>query len=65
MSGGRKASFEKAATQRDEGLIVEYLRFLSHNKKYWLIPVIAILFLIGLLVTLGGSAAGAFIYTLF
>ena len=65
MNGGRKARFEKAATQGDEGLLVEYLRFLSHNKKYWLIPIVAVLLLIGLLVMLGGSVAGAFIYTLF
>jgi hypothetical protein len=30
-----------------------------------MIPIIAVLLLIGLLVMLGGSAAGAFIYTLF
>lgn len=65
MDSERKTHFEKAANQRDEGLLAEYLRFLSHNKKYWLIPVIAVLLLIGVLVTLGGSAAGAFIYTLF
>jgi len=65
MNGERKVRFEKAATQGDEGLFVEYLRFLSRNKKYWLIPIIAVLLLIGLLVMLGGSAAGAFIYTLF
>jgi len=65
MNNGQKMHFEKAATQRDEGLVIEYLRFLSRNKKYWLIPIIAVLLLIGVLVMLGGSAAGAFIYTLF
>ena len=65
MKSERKRHFEKAATQRDEGLLFEYLRFLSHNKKYWLIPIVVVLLLIGLLVMLGGSAAGAFIYTLF
>jgi hypothetical protein len=65
MKNGRKQDFEEAASRRDESFLVEYLRFLSNNKKYWLIPIVAILLLIGLIVMLGGSAAGAFIYTLF
>ena len=65
MNDERKKRFEKTATQGDQWIFVEYLRFLSRNKKYWLIPIIAVLLLIGLLVMLGGSVAGAFIYTLF
>ena len=65
MNDERKRNFEKAATQGDQRLISEYLRFLSQNRKYWLIPIIVFLLLIGLLVMLGGSVAGAFIYTFF
>ena len=65
MNDERKKRFEKAATQGDQGLLVEYLRFLSRNKKYWMIPLIVVLLLIGLLVMLGGSVAGAFIYPIF
>ncbi len=65
MSDEQKKRFEKAATQSNQWLLVEYFRFLSQNKKYWLIPVIAVLLLIGLLVILGGSVAGAFIYPIF
>ncbi len=65
MNDERKNSFEKAATQSSSGLLAEYLQFLSRNKKYWLIPIIVFLLLIGLLVMLGGSVAGAFIYTFF
>lgn len=65
MNGERKTHFERGATGSDEWLLIQYLRFLSHNKKYWVIPIIAVLFLIGLLVMLGGSVAGSFIYTLF
>lgn len=65
MNGERKRRFEKAATQGDSRLFAEYLRFLSKNKKYWLIPMIVFLLLIGLLVMLSGSVAGAFIYTFF
>ena len=65
MSDEGKKRFERAADQGNPSLLIDYLRFLSRNKKYWLIPVIAVLFLIGLLVMLGGGAAGAFIYPLF
>ena len=65
MNNERKKRFEQEAMQGDRRLFVEYMQFLSQNKKYWMIPIIAVLLLIGLLVMLGGSAAGAFIYTLF
>jgi hypothetical protein len=65
MNDERKKRFEKAATQGDQRLFVEYLRFLSRNKKYWLIPIVVVLLMIGFLIMLGGGAAGAFIYTLF
>jgi hypothetical protein len=65
MNNERKKRFEQEAMRGDRRLLVEYLRFLSQNKKYWMIPIIVVLLLIGLLVMLGGSAAGAFIYTLF
>ena len=41
-------------------------RFLIERKKFWLIPMIAILLLLGLLIVIGGSSVIApFIYTLF
>jgi hypothetical protein len=65
MSDEQKRRFEKAAKQGSQWLFIEYLRFLSQNKKYWLIPIIAFLLLIGLLIMLGGGAAGGFIYPIF
>lgn len=47
------------------GLISEFWQFLKSNKKFWLIPIIFVLFLIGLLLVLGASGAAPFIYTLF
>ena len=44
----------------------DMLRFLRERKKIWLVPVIAVLLLLGvLLVVGGGSAVAPFIYTLF
>lgn len=47
------------------GLVSEFIDFLKHNKKFWLIPILLILFLLGLLIVLGGTSAAPFIYTLF
>ena len=46
--------------------IVEFLEFLKERKKYWLLPVIIVLFLFGILIVLTqGSAIAPFIYTIF
>ena len=40
--------------------------FLKERKKFWLLPLIAVLLLFGVLIVLtGGSAIAPFIYTLF
>ena len=40
--------------------------FLSQRKKFWLLPLIVILLVLGLVIILAGSSAIApFIYTLF
>jgi Family of unknown function (DUF5989) len=57
--------FEKNANARSTGMVGEFLHFLMHNKKWWLFPIIILLLLMGILVVLGGTAAGPFIYTLF
>jgi hypothetical protein len=44
----------------------EFWLFLKTRKKYWLIPLIVLLFLIGSIVVLtSGSALAPFIYSLF
>lgn len=49
----------------DSGLISEFWQFLNENKKFWLIPIIVILLLVGGLLILGATGAAPFIYTLF
>ena len=47
-------------------ILKEIFEFLMEKKKYWLIPIIIILLLIGILIVLTeGSAIAPFIYTLF
>jgi len=44
----------------------EFLEFLRVRKKYWLFPVIIVLFLLGgIIVLVQGSVIAPFIYTLF
>jgi hypothetical protein len=58
-------AFEREAQEKSKGLVREYVDFLLHNKKWWLIPIIIALLLVGILIVLGSSAAAPFIYTLF
>ena len=59
-----------AATRREFVSRLETTRelwsFLANNKKFWLLPIVSVLVLLGLLLTMaGGSALAPFIYTLF
>jgi len=46
--------------------ITEFWKFLKVRKKFWLIPMIVMLFLFGGIIVLAeGSAIAPFIYTIF
>jgi hypothetical protein len=58
--------FESEARKADRtSLIVEFWRFLKENKKWWLLPIILVLVLIGALLLMTATGVGPFIYTLF
>lgn len=61
----RAADFEELAAGERGGLLAEFWDFLKYNKKWWLLPIIILILVMGLLVLLSGSAAAPFIYTLF
>ena len=47
-------------------LLLDFWAFLKERKKWWLLPMIVVLVLIGgLIVLTSGSAIAPFIYTLF
>jgi len=47
-------------------LVGEFARFLWAQKKFWLIPIMAIILTVGALLVLSqGSVVAPFIYTLF
>lgn len=49
----------------NSSIVMEFIEFLKQNKKFWLIPILVVLFLLGLIIALGGTTAAPFIYTLF
>ena len=62
----RQREFEKAAAQQgSDGFIAELWGFLKENRKWWLLPILAVLLVLGLLTLLAGTGAAPFIYTLF
>jgi len=57
--------FEQQASESQRGMVGEMVSFLLHNKKWWLLPTIVVLLLVGLFVVLGATGAAPFIYTIF
>ena len=64
-SNNEVSDFRQQVDQSQPGFFREYVNFLRHSKKWWLIPILLALLVIGVLVVLGGKAAAPFIYTLF
>ena len=61
----KAVEFERQAELSEHGFIEEFTLFLRENKKWWLVPLLGSLFVVGLLSFLTGSVAAPFIYTLF
>ena len=59
------SDFEKEAAAKRQSFVSEFAHFLMENKKWWMIPIITVLLLIGVLLIAGGSGVAPFIYTLF
>ena len=61
----RKTEFEEAGKEPQLSLVQEFLLFIRENKKWWLIPILLALGLVGVFAALGSTGAAPFIYTLF
>lgn len=55
----------KLAAHRQAGLVGELASMIMQNKKWWLVPILVMVLVLGLIVFLGGTAAAPFIYSLF
>ena len=56
---------EIARRRRESSFVGELFGMLRQQRKYWLMPLIVVLLLLGLLISLSGTAVAPFIYTLF
>ena len=54
-----------AQSEREGNILSEFWYFLKENKKWWLLPILIVVFGFGVLVFFSGTAAAPFIYTLF
>ena len=62
----KPTAFEKAAAEQSKaGFFRELWGFMKHNKKWWLLPLIMALVILGVLIFLSGTGLAPFIYTLF
>ena len=63
-SSDTATQFAREAEQTPPGLLKEYWHFLRHSKKWYMIPTIVLLLLLGLLVALSASGLMPFIYAI-
>jgi hypothetical protein len=64
MSDDNK-DFEQLATEAQPGIVREFFDFLRYNKKWWLLPMMLVVAMVGVLAMLTGTPVAPFIYTLF
>jgi hypothetical protein len=65
MSEPKKTEFEKAAEEKDGGLLQDVAGYLKESKKWWLVPLVLIMLALALLLLLSSTGVAPFIYTLF
>lgn len=61
----RETELEQAAKQGRPTLLGEWLAYLRGSGKWWLLPVVLVLLILGTLLLLTSSPAAPFIYSLF
>lgn len=61
----KKTDFEQLNQCKSSSLVAELMQFAMENKKWWLLPIFAVLLMVSLLILLSGSGAAPFIYSLF
>lgn len=64
-SSSARADFERRAEEAAPGLVAEFLDFLLENRKWWLLPIVIVLLLVGVFLVLSSSVAAPFLYPLF
>jgi len=65
LKNNKPDRISELAKRKRNSIFKEFWLFLKYNKKWWLLPIIITLLILGLLVLLGGSGLAPFIYPLF
>ncbi len=65
MSDTPNQPTDEAPEAEEMSIVAEFMLFLRENKKWWLLPMIIMVLLLGALFFLGSSPVAPFIYTLF
>lgn len=60
-----ESEMERLASRQDPGLLAETWEFLRQESKWWLIPIVVVLLVLGVLAFLSTSALAPFIYPIF
>lgn len=61
----REPDFADKLSAKKAGFFAEFWAYLRHSKKWWMLPILAVLLLLGGLVLLSSTGLGPFIYALF
>jgi hypothetical protein len=61
----KQTEFEAAGEQQPLSILQEFVLFVTESKKWWLLPILAALSLMGLLIALSATGVAPFIYSLF
>lgn len=65
MTNENQPEFEQLNEGKQLSLVQEFWIFITENKKWWLIPILLVLSIVGVLAALASTGAAPFIYTLF
>jgi hypothetical protein len=60
-----ESDLARQASENPPSLVRELLQYVRARKRWWLVPILIVLLLVGLFVVLGGTALGPFLYPLF
>ncbi len=53
-----------AEHQQEPGIVREFFMFMRENKKWWILPIIVVLALLGIFIAMASGPAAPFIYSL-
>ena len=65
QSGFRSDEFSREASRKRSSFLSDYLYLLRTNKKWWMLPLLGLLLVLGALVLFSSTGVAPLIYTLF